>query len=257
VFVFSIAVVNQIDMLIGELAIPYQSHFWETLGKMPSLSEIFTLVRKPSVILSFMAAILAVLVLAVIPPLVLLFLARYKSMLSALLIFVGGGLLVTLYKIPAIFLRSAFANQQIYFMFSRMISSILYAAMLWLLVAKLELGLTGAAWSVLFLQLTVCIFMMARAYPYYIASWRAAFRFLGEQLLPMFLVGGTYWLCHWVVMDSGYIRSQNELTNILMVSVPMAAICLTILIGWMERKTSVLTQLYRLIKDKKFAPQVS
>ncbi len=256
VFVFSISVVNQIDMLIGELVISFQSHFWETLGKRPAASEIFTLVRKPSVVLAFMAAILAVLVLTIIPPLILIFLAKYRSMLDVLLIFIAGGLVVTLYKIPAIFLRSAFANQQIYFMFARMISSILYAGMLWLLVAKLQLGLTGAAWSVLFLQLTVCIFMMARAYPYYVGSWRAAFRFLGEQLLPMFLVGGIYGLCHWVVLDSGYIRSQNELTNILMVSVPTATLALIILISWMEHKTGMLRQLYRLLKERNMAGRV-
>ena len=137
-----------------------------------------------------------------------------------------------------------------------MISSILYAGMLWLLVAKLRLGLTGAAWSVLFLQLIVCIFMMARAYPYYVGSCQAAFRFLGEQLLPMFLVGGIYGLCHWVVLDSGYIRSQNELTNILMISVPTATLALIILISWMELKTGMLRQLYRLLKDRNMAGRV-
>jgi O-antigen/teichoic acid export membrane protein len=253
VFVFSIAVVNQIDLLIGELVVSYQSHFWETLGKKPAAAEIFTLVRKPSVVLAFMAAILAVLVLAVIPPLIYLFLAKYRAMLSVLWIFVGSGLIVTLYRIPSILLRSAFANQQIYFMIVRMISTMLYAAMLWLLVVKLRLGLTGAAWSVVFLQVIVCIFMLGRAYPYYLESWRDSFRFLAEQLLPMFLAGGIYGSCHWLVMNSGYIRSPNELTNILMVSVPTATLALVILISWMEHKTAMLRQLYRLLKDGNLA----
>jgi O-antigen/teichoic acid export membrane protein len=255
-FVLSISVVNWIDMLIGELVVSFQSHFWETLGKRPAAAEILTLVQKPSLVLAFMAAILAVLVLTVIPPLIFIFLAKYRSMLSVLWIFVTGGLVVTLYKIPAIFLRSAFANQQIYFMFTRMIGSILYAGMLWLLVARFRLGLTGAAWSVLFLQVTVCILMMARAYPYYLESWRTACRFFGEQLLPMLLVGGIYGLCHWLVLDSGYLRSSNELTNILMVSVPTATLALIILISWMEHKTGMLRQLYRLLKDRNMAGRV-
>jgi hypothetical protein len=47
-------------------------------------------------------------------------------------------LLVTPYKIPAIFLRWAFANQKIYFMFSMMAGSILSAGMPWLLIANLS-----------------------------------------------------------------------------------------------------------------------
>jgi O-antigen/teichoic acid export membrane protein len=256
VFVFSVSVVRQMEILIGEVMVSYKSHFWERLGKHPAATEIFALVRKPSLVLAFMAAILGVLVLAILPPLIFTFLAKYRSMLGALWIFVAGGLVGTLYYIPSIFLRSTYANRQTYLMFSQMAGSLLYAAMLWLMIAKLQLGIPGTAWAILFLQITMCIFSLAKAYPYYIESFREGFRFLGEQLLPMALVGGVYGLCHWAVMDSGYLRSKNELTNMLMVSVPMAMISLTVLIIWMERKTSVLNHLYRLIKERNLVPQV-
>ncbi len=256
VFVFSIAVVRQIELLIGEITISYKSHFWERLGEHPIGAEIFVLVRKPSLVLAFMAAILGVLVLAILPPLIFTFLAKYRSMLGALSIFVAGALVGTLYFIPSIFLRSTYANRQTYLMFVQMAGSLLYAGMLWLMIAKLQLGIPGAAWAVLFFQITMCIFTLAKAYPYYIESFREGFRFLGEQLLPMAVVGGVYGLCHWAVMDSGYLRSKNELANILMVSVPMAMISLTVLIIWMERKTSVLNHLYRLIRERNLVSQV-
>jgi O-antigen/teichoic acid export membrane protein len=256
VFVFSITILKQMEVLMGEVMVSYQSHFWETLGQHPAAAELFALVHKPSIILAFLAAILSVLVLAILPPLIVSFLDKYRSMLGALFIFVSAGMVGTLLKIPSIFLRSAYANQQTYFMFSRMAGSLLYAAMLWLLFAELGLGITGAAWAVFFYQITMCILGLAKAYPYYIQSFREGFRFLGEQLMPMALVGGIYGLCHWAVMDSGYLRSTSELTNILMVSVPMAVLSLTILIIWMERKTSVLNHLYRLMKDKNRAGQV-
>ena len=75
-------------------------------------------------------------------------------------------------------------------------------------------------------------------------------------MLPMALVGGVYGLCHWAVMDWGYLRSNSELTNILMVSGPMAMLSLPILLIWMERKTSVLNHLYRLLKDRNPAGEV-
>jgi hypothetical protein len=256
VFVFSITILRQMDILMGEIMVSYQSHFWERLGQPPAAAELFALVRKPSIILAYFAAILAVLVLAFLPPLIVTFLDKYRSMLGALFLFVSAGLVGTLLRIPSLVLRSAYANQQKYFMFSRMGGTLLYAAMLWLLFAKLRLGIPGAAWAVLFLQITMCIFALAKAYPYYIQSFREGVWFLGEQLLPMALVGGIYGLCHWAVMDSGYLRSRSELTNILMVSVPMAMLSLTILIIWLERKTSVLNHLYRLIKDKGSAGQV-
>ena len=256
VFVFSISILKQMEALVGEVTVSYQSHFWEKLGQQPAAAEIFALVHKPSIILAFLAAILAVLVLAILPPLIVTFMPKYRSMLGALFIFVSAGLVGTLLRIPSLFLRSAYANKQTYFMFSRMAGSLLYAAMLWLLFANLRLGIVGAAWAVLFYQITMCIFGLAKAYPYYIQSFREGFRFLGEQLLPMALVGGIYGLCHWAVMDSGYLRSTSELTKMLMVSVPMTLLSLTILIIWMERKTSVLHHLYRLMKDKNPAGQV-
>jgi O-antigen/teichoic acid export membrane protein len=256
VFVFSITILRQMDILMGEVMVSFQSHFWERLGQHPAAAELFALVRKPSIILAFLAAILSVLVLAILPPLIVTFLDKYRSMLGALFILVSAGLVGTLLRIPSIFLRSAYANQQTYFMFSRMAGSLLYAALLWLMVAKFQLGISGAAWAVLFLQVFMCMAGLAKAYPYYIPSFREGFRFLGEQLLPMALVGGIYGLCHWTVMDWGYLRSKSELTNILMISVPMAMLLLPMLIIWMERKTSVLKHLYRLIKDRNPAGQV-
>lgn len=252
-FVFSISICNQMENFLWEFLVSYQSHFWATLAKPHKKEELFHLVRKPSIILAYIAAGLGVLVIVALPPCISLFLAKYRPMQQTLWIFMLAGMISSLACVPAILLRSAYADEQNYFLFSRAISSALYAAFLWVLVGKFQFGLVGAALAALLLQISVVIFTLAKAYPFYIGNWAIFRRFIYDQLMPISFVIGTYLCCNWLFIKNGLFRSNTELLNNLLVSLITLALSGVFLIVSLERKTEIFSELFRLAKSRSLA----
>ncbi len=229
-YVFAYNLTKYLVAFLGDCILVYQPHLLERLATAADREAVYAWMAKPSLAMSYVAAIAGSCMLTILPLLITMVVPNYRAVIPLLPIFFTSALITCFYYLPASLLYSAFADQQLYYTKVWAAAVAAFAATLWVFV-RAGWGVAGAAWASVIASTCVAVPTVLRAYRFYFSDWRRASRHAMDQLLPLGYVIAVHTIAMMVRRSFGHGSTTGWIEELLFAGMTGVVSCVPLIMA--------------------------